>query len=357
MDASYKGPVTAGVPVAGSILVVGSMLLAGCAAQTGAAPPASSSSAPAPIAATPVAAAGAAAPSGPRFMVVAAENFWGSIATQLGGDRVTVSSIITNPDTDPHDYEATPADARGIATARMFIQNGIGYDTSWAPKLVAANPSDAREVLTVGDVVGLKDGDNPHQWYSHDSVYKVIDAITADYTKIDPTDSAYFDAQKQAFENTALARYNQLETAIKATYAGTPIGASESIVSPLADTLGLAMLTPYSFLKAISEGTDPTVADKTLIDSQITGKQIKVYVYNSQNSTPDITAQVDEAKKAGIPITTVTETLAPASATFQEWMVTELEGLQDALALAAGTGQAAQTPPDAATAAPAAGGS
>jgi zinc/manganese transport system substrate-binding protein len=294
------------------------------------------------VAATSGLAAGA--PSGPKFTVVAAENFWGSIASQLGGEQVTVTSIISNPDTDPHDYEATPADARAIAGARMFIQNGIGYDTSWAPKLVAANPSDNREVLTVGDVVGLKDGDNPHQWYSHESVYKVIDAIVADYSKIDPADAAWFAAQKQNFETNTLARYNALEADIKAKYAGIPIGASESIVSPLADSLGLQMLTPYSFLKAISEGTDPTVADKTLIDSQIKGKQIKAYVYNSQNSTPDITAQVAEAKAAGIPISTVTETLSPAGASFQEWMVTELEGLQDALALAAGTAQAPQTP-------------
>jgi zinc/manganese transport system substrate-binding protein len=344
MNVSSRGAISA------AVLFAGSMTAAGCAAQTGAQ---SGSSAPASSAPSPVALAaadGAATSSsrgGPKFTVVAAENFWGSLASQLGGQQVTVTSIITNPDTDPHEYEATPDDARTIAGARMVIQNGIGYDTSWAPKLVAANPSDAREVLTVGDVVGLKDGDNPHQWYSHDSVYRVIDAIVADYQKIDPADASWFATQKQTFENQTLARYNQLETDIKAKFAGTPIGASESIVSPLAATLGLQMLTPSSFLTDISEGTDPTVADKTLIDQQINGKRIKVYVYNSQNSTPDVAAQVGAAKKAGIPISTVTETLSPAGASFQEWMVTELESLQDALALAAGTGQAAQTHADA----------
>ncbi|WP_370384613.1 metal ABC transporter solute-binding protein, Zn/Mn family [Catenulispora sp. GAS73] len=274
--------------------------------------------------------------SSTKLVVVAAENFWGSIATQLGGTHVAETSIITNPDTDPHSYEATPNDAKLIAGAQLFIQNGIGYDASWAPKLVSANPASGRDVVTVGDVVGLKAGDNPHQWYSHDSVYKVIDAIVAEYKKLDPADSAYFDTQKQTFETTTLAKYNQLESDIKAKYAGTPIGASESIVSPLADTVGLKMLTPYSFLKDISEGNDPSVADKTTIDGQIKGKQIKVYVYNSQNSTPDIAAQVTEAKAAGIPVTTVTETLAPASATFQDWMVSELTSLQAALAQATG---------------------
>ncbi|HEX3826734.1 MAG TPA: zinc ABC transporter substrate-binding protein [Sporichthyaceae bacterium] len=324
-----------------AVLIAGSVATAGCAADTSAKSSTTTSSAAA--VATPVAASSGLTPTGPKLTVVAAENFWGSIASQLGGDQVNVTSIITNPETDPHDYEATPADARQIAGAQLFIQNGIGYDTSWAPKLVEANPSSTRQVLTVGDVVGLKDGDNPHQWYSHDSVYKVIDAIVADYRKLDPADASWFDNQKQVFENQTLSRYNQLENDIKAKYAGTPIGASESIVSLLADTLGLQMLTPYSFLKDISESVDPTVADKTLIDQQIKGKQIKVYVYNSQNSTPDVAAQVSEAKAAGIPISTVTETLSPASATFQEWMVTELEALEDALALAAGSGQAAQT--------------
>ena len=280
----------------------------------------------------PTTAGSSASGGGTKIDVVAAENFWGSIAAQLGGSKVTETSIITNPNTDPHSYEPTAADARTIAAAQLFIQNGIGYDSSWAPNLVSANPDSSRTVLTVGDVLGLKDGDNPHQWYSHQSVYSVIDAITAAYQKMDPADSSYFAQQKTQFENTTLAEYNQLETTIKSKYAGTPIGASESIVSPLATTLGLNMQTPYSFLKDISEGTDPTTADKTLIDQQIRNKQIKVYVYNSQNSTPDIQAQVALAQQEGMAVTTVTETLSPAGNSFQQWMVSELQGLEKALA-------------------------
>ncbi len=118
--------------------------------------------------------------------------------------------------------------------------------------------------------------------------------------------------------------------------SGTPVGASESIVSRLAATLGLKMLTPYSFLKAISEGTEPTAQDKATIDAQIKGKQIKIYVYNSQNATPDVAAQVKEATAAGIPVTTVTETLTPAGATFQQWQVSELQGIENALHQATG---------------------
>nr|WP_243876151.1 zinc ABC transporter substrate-binding protein [Streptomyces sp. 846.5] len=273
--------------------------------------------------------------SGKVIQVVAAENFWGSIAGQLGGSRVQVHSIITNPDTDPHSYEPTAADARTVTTAQFTIVNGIGYD-AWADKLLSTNPGSGRTELKVGDLVGIKPGGNPHRWYSPDNVHQVIEAITAGYKKIDPADAAYFDQQKTTFETQALAQYNQLISDIKSKYAGTPIGASESIVTPLAEGLGLKMLTPESFLDAMSEGTDPTAADKATIDQQIRTKQIKVYVYNSQNSTPDVVAQVNLAKSEGIPVATVTETLAPAGDTFQQWQVAELQGIEAALAKATG---------------------
>jgi zinc/manganese transport system substrate-binding protein len=273
--------------------------------------------------------------SNTKITVVAAENFWGSIAAQLGGEHATVTSVISNPDADPHSYEPTPADGRTVAAAQYAIVNGIGYDP-WAPKLISANPNDKRTVLTVGDLVGVKEGGNPHRWYSPDDVHKVIDQITSDYKKIDAADAAYFDQQKQNFLTQGLFQYTKLISDIKTKYANTPIGASESIVTPLAEGLGLKMLTPETFLDAISEGSDPTAADKATIDAQIKGKQIKVYVYNSQNSTPDVQAQVDEAKAAGIPVTTVTETLAPANASFQDWQTKQLQGIEQALAHATG---------------------
>ncbi|ANZ20953.1 putative cation ABC transporter, periplasmic cation-binding protein [Streptomyces noursei ATCC 11455] len=273
--------------------------------------------------------------SGKMIQVVAGENFWGSIASQLGGSHVKVTSIITNPDTDPHDYEPTAADARTVAGAQYAIVNGIGYD-AWADKLLASNPGSGRTELKVGDLVGVKPGGNPHRWYSPADVHKVIEKITADYKKLDPADVASFDQQKTTFETKTLAGYNKLIADIKAKYAGTPIGASESIVTPLSDGLGLKMLTPETFLDAMSEGTDPTAKDKATIDDQIKNKQIKVYVYNSQNSTPDVQAQVKAAKAAGIPVATVTETLAPAGATFQQWQTTQLQGIEQALAKATG---------------------
>jgi zinc/manganese transport system substrate-binding protein len=153
---------------------------------------------------------------------------------------------------------------------------------------------------------------------------------------IDPADAAYFDARRQAFESTGLARYHQLISEIKTKYAGTPVGASESIFAPLSDALGLDLVTPPSFLKAISEGTDPSAADKATIDTQINNKTIKAYVFNSQNATPDVATQVKAARARGIPVVAVTETLSPAGATFEQWQVAQLEALAAALHQATG---------------------
>lgn len=281
------------------------------------------------------AAAGRTAGPAKALQVVAAENFWASIASQLGGDRVHVTAIITNPDTDPHDYEPTPGDGRAIASADYVIYNGVGYDP-WAGKALDANPSSGRTVLKVQDLLGLKDTENPHRWYSADDVVKVIDQVTADYKKMDSADASYFDSQKTTLVNTGFKQYNDLVAQIRQKYAGTPIGATESIVSPLADALGLKMMTPYSFLQAISEGTDPTAQDKATIDDQIAKKQISVLLFNTQNATPDVQQMVDAAKKQGIPIVNVTETLDPADAKFQDWQSKQLQDLASALAQATG---------------------
>ena len=282
-----------------------------------------------------------AKPSGPPdrtggvIAAAASINAWGSILSQLGGSHVKATSIITSPDTDPHDYEPTPADGRVIAKAALFVENGIGYD-SWAAKALEANPDPARTVIDVGDLVGVPAGGNPHRWYSPADVDKVADAITLALKKADPHDGAYFDTQRAAFEHTGLARYHQLISQIKTRYADTPVGASESIFAPLSDALDLNLITPPGFLKAISEGTDPSPADKATIDDQINHKKIKVYVFNSQNATPDVTAQVTAAKKQGIPVVAVTETLSPAGASFQDWQSAQLQALAAALTQATG---------------------
>jgi zinc/manganese transport system substrate-binding protein len=287
------------------------------------------------LAATGCGAGGASTAAGGRLQVVAAENFWGSIAEQLGGDRVEVTSIIHNPATDPHDYEPTPADARTLAETKLAIVNGVGYDP-WASKLLSANPVSGRLAIDVGDLVGLKAGSNPHRWYSPTDVERVIAAITADYKRLDPGHAGYYESQKKRFESSGLARYKQLIASIKKRFAGVPVGASESIFEPLAQSLGLRLLTPGGFLNAISEGTDPTAGDKSAVDRQIAQRRIKLWVYNSQNATPDVRRLTSQARARGIPVATVTETLTPASASFQDWQARQLPRIERALATATG---------------------
>jgi zinc/manganese transport system substrate-binding protein len=288
-----------------------------------------------PAATTP---AGPAAPAGSGTVIPAAAsiNAWCSILGQLGGAHVSTTSLITNPATDPHDYEPTPADGRVIAGSKLFVENGIGYD-NWAQQAAEADPDPGRVVLDVGRLVGIPPGGNPHRWYSPSDMEKVADAITADLKQLDPADSAYFDTRRQMFENTGLAQYHQLINDIRTRYSGTRVGASESIFAPLAQALDLDLTTPTTFLDDISEGVDPTAADKSLIDDQINGKQIDVYVDNTQNSTPDVAAQVEEARRAGIPVVQVTETLTPANVSFQDWQSAQLQALENALRQGSGT--------------------
>jgi zinc/manganese transport system substrate-binding protein len=286
----------------------------------------------------PACSSGPMTPTGARshvLQVAAAENFWGSIASQLGGDHVEVTSIVDSPDADPHDYEPTTADARTIAAADVVLVNGVGYD-AWASKIAAANDTPGQTVLDVGKLLGLTAGANPHRWYNPDDVSRVVSELTADYQRVDPDNATYFAQRRTAFDTTGTAAYRAAIDGIKTTYAGTPIGASESIVAMLTPALGLDLVTPPDFLRAISEGDDPTPADKALIDKQISGKQIAVYVYNSQNATPDIQAQVDEAKEKGIPVSSITETLVPADASWQDWQTAQLDSLRSALAKATG---------------------
>ncbi|MDO9175354.1 MAG: zinc ABC transporter substrate-binding protein, partial [Actinomycetota bacterium] len=199
-------------------------------------------------------ASNSAHPGGP-IRVVAAESCWGSIAKQLGGQRVQVTSLASSPDADPHDYEPTVEDARAVANCQIVLYNGVGYDT-WIQRLLAASPNDGRIELDVGRTAEVTTGDNPHLWYSPHVVREMIAAVTDAYKKADPEHAAYFDQQRQKFEGASLAEYNRLISTIASAYAGTPVGASESIALPLAEELKLKVLTPTGFTSAISQGID-----------------------------------------------------------------------------------------------------
>jgi zinc/manganese transport system substrate-binding protein len=272
---------------------------------------------------------------GGKVRVVAAENFWGSIARQLGGAHAQVQSLIVNPAQDPHSYEPTTGDARAMATAQLAIVNGVGYDP-WAPKLLAANPVNGRVTLTVGQLFGLHEGDNPHRWYDPADVTRVARTITADLQRLDPPHRLYFARRLSQLDAHGLADYHRLIAQIRRRYQGVAVGASESIFALQAPALGLDLITPPGFMKAISEGTEVTAQDTITTERQLAEHRIKVWVYNSQNVTPGIERLNRAAGAAGIPRVTVTETLSPASDSFQQWQVAQLSRLQAALHQATG---------------------
>ena len=253
--------------------------------------------------------------------VVAAENFWGSIAAQAAGDRAQVTSIIIKPATDPHDYEPTSADARLMAQAQYVIVNGAGYDT-WAQKLLDANPVSARRTLVISDLLGKKDGDNPHFWYSPAYVEKVIDRIASDLGTT---------AVAAQFKTSGLKDYHDAIEAIKSKHAGTKVGATESIFAYLAVATGLDLVTPPGYLNAISVGAEPTAADKATVLRQVANREIKILVFNAQNSTAEVEDVVGRAKAAAIPVVKITETLDPVGLSFQQWQTAQLRSLLAAL--------------------------
>ncbi len=266
-----------------------------------------------------------------RFLVVAAENFWGSLAAQLAGNRAQVRSIITNPATDPHSYQPSTGDARLLAASNMAIVNGLGYD-EWAGQLLRASPASSRVVLNVGSRLGLAGGSNPHRWYYPGDVRRVLAAILAGYDRLDPGDAAYFAARSRWLLMRGFARYDQLLGEIRARFAGDPVGYSESIFQGLGEYTELRLLSPASFAKAVAEGTDVTAQDKQTVDRQASAREIDVWVFNAQNVTPDVQRVNQIVRREGIPVVEVTETLAPANVSFEAWQTRELESLLRALA-------------------------
>jgi zinc/manganese transport system substrate-binding protein len=261
--------------------------------------------------------------------VVAGENFWGSIALQLGGSKVSVQSVVTDPSADPHEYESSANDARAFAEAKLVILNGAGYD-DWGKKLLDANQASGRRVLNLAGLLGKKVGDNPHFWYNPAFVVQVADSITAQYKAIDAAGAGYFDRLRADFA-TALQPYTDEIANIKQKYSGMPVGATESIFVYMAGALGLNLTTPVEFMNAVAEGNDPPASAVVKFQDQIAGNQIKVLVYNVQTSTSVTTNIKALAASHGVPSVGVSETLLPDHVTFQDWQLKQLTSLEAAL--------------------------
>jgi zinc/manganese transport system substrate-binding protein len=263
--------------------------------------------------------------------VIAGENFWGSIATQLGGQKVNVQSVVTDPNADPHEYETSTNDARAFADANLVILNGAGYD-DWGRKLLDANPSAQRQVLDIARLLGRKVGDNPHFWYEPGYVVKVADALTAQYRSIDSVDSSYFDQRRVDF-GVALKPYEDKIASINQRFGGTAIGSTESIFVYMANALGLSLTTPTAFMDAVSQGNDPPVSSVAAFHDQIAANAIRVLVYNHQTNTAVTSNLVQLAASHHIPSVGVSET-QPDSSTFEDWQLAQLDKLESTLASA-----------------------
>jgi zinc/manganese transport system substrate-binding protein len=261
--------------------------------------------------------------------VVAAENFWGSLASQLGGSHVRVLSIVTNPSTDPHDYESSASAARAVAEAGYVIQNGAGYD-DWMGKLLAASPNPGRRVLDIGAYLGKHPGDNPHLWYDPDYVTAAENHIEADLKALAPGDKAYFTARRRATDSAFAAVRAELAQ-IRRTDAGKPVASTESIFVYLARYLGLKLVSPPAFMNAVSEGNDPPAASVAEFTQQLSARQADVLVYNKQTATALTTSIRELAAGNHIPVVGVSETIQPPGATFEQWFSGELTALRRAL--------------------------
>jgi len=267
--------------------------------------------------------------SGKVLQVVAAENFWGSLISQIGGSHVQVLSVVSDPNADPHEYESNASDARAVSSADYVIENGSGYDT-WMDKLLSASNYQSEKVLNVADLLGKKNGDNPHMWYSPEYVDTVIARMEQDLISLDPADTSYYQAQYAALQSS-LAEYQSRIAAIKQQYGGVQVAATEDIFAYLATASGLDLVSPPAFIEAVAEGNDPPAQSIVEFESQLKSGKIRVLVYNEQTVTPLTQSMKALAAQEGIPVIGVTETIQPPDATFQEWMNAELIDLQNAL--------------------------
>jgi zinc/manganese transport system substrate-binding protein len=263
-----------------------------------------------------------------RINVVAAENFYGDIAGQIAGERANIVSIISNPDQDPHLFETTPSVVRDITAARIVIVNGADYD-AWMEKLLKASPQPGRTVITVADILGKKAGDNPHLWYAPDAAPAVATAIAQVLSTADPAHSADYANRLKTFISS-LEPLRLKIAAVRAKYAGVPVTATEPVFGYMAGALKLEMRNGR-FQLAIMNSTEPSASDVAAFERDLKHHKVRVLLYNKQASDKAVQRLVDLARASNIPVVGVTET-APPGVSYQDWMLTQLNDLEKALA-------------------------
>ncbi len=292
----------------------------------------------APVSNSSATGGGPAAPSGPAaaevIPVVAAENFWGSLVAQIGGAHVNVTSIITDPNTDPHEYQSNDSDAIAIKNAQYVILNNVGYDT-WATQLIAADGDTNQTVLNIGNMLGvyvtggIVTG-NPHLWYNPTYVNRTVAWMYHNLTTIAPALTGYFTEQYDNLTASLTALYDHVGQ-IRAEFAGTEVASTESIFVYLANATGLDLVSPPAFMEAVAEGNDPPDSSVVTFQCQLESGQVKVLVFNAQTVTPLTTSMKEIAQAHNVSVISVTETIVPPNVSFEAWMQGELNSLYVAL--------------------------
>ncbi len=271
----------------------------------------------------------AGADTSPVVHVVAAENFWGNITSQLGGNDVRVTSLITNPNADPHLFETSAADAATLAQAQVVVENGAGYDT-WIGSLLSADSGHPR-IVTAASVLHVGGSDpNPHLWYDIPRVPAVAGAITAALAKAAPQDASAFHANLARFD-ASLAPIDATLATIKRQFHNVSVAYTERVPGYALADADLDVKTPPGFARSIEDGTDPGPADTLAMRQLITKHDINVLLYNVQTVTPVTTQIRSLALQHGIPVVGVSETLPEGVATYQQWQGSQLTHLLHAL--------------------------
>ena len=270
------------------------------------------------------------APSG-VIVAVGAENEYANVISQVGGKYVQASAIMSNPNTDPHTFEASPSVARTVNAAQLVVQNGVGYDT-FMTTIENATPNRTRKVIVVQDVLGLPDGTpNPHLWYKPGTMSAVASAVAADLAALQPQHAAYFKANAAAFA-TSLGAWTRAIAAFKAAYPGTAVATTEPVADYLLQAAGADNLTPWAFQADIMNGTDPSAQDVAVERSLFTQHKVRVLLYNQQVTDTLTESFIALARASGIPVVGVYETMPVPGYDYQSWMLAEVRDLRQAVA-------------------------
>ena len=270
------------------------------------------------------------ASSSGKIVAVGAENEYADVISQIGGTYVQASAIMSNPNTDPHTFEASPAVAREVGSAQLVVQNGVGYDT-FMNTIESAAPNSDRKVIDVQQLLGLPDSTpNPHLWYSPATMPKVADAIASDLSALLPSHAAYFKANARAFV-ASLAAWNSAIASFKAAYPGTPVATTEPVADYMLQAVGADNLTPWTFQADIMNGVDPSPQGVAIERSLLTAHKVKVFLYNQQVTDPLTESLITLAQQDDIPVVGVYETMPVPGYDYQSWMLTEVQDLRKAV--------------------------